>query len=266
MKKVYPLIQNINNACFQKKGTLYDEFNLLFASLFKKHEIHEALIALITSKREGLSRVNIEEHFKYKGGRLTERLKELEEAGFITSFTPSQKKRGTFYKVIDEYTLFYLNWIAPGAKARITKTINDQYWEQLSSTAAWKAWSGYAFEAVCFKHMDKLKRALHIPEGSEIFSWRYHPKEDESNDGAQIDLIFDRPDDIINLGEIKYCKTPFSLDKKYAAFLLKREQIYCKVTKTKKQIFHSLIVSGGLKKTLYSEEMIASFATLEDLF
>lgn len=266
IEKGFSAIQNINNACFQKKGTLYDEFDLLFASLFKKHEVHEELVTLISSKREGISRTDIEDSLKYKGGRLTERLKELEEAGFIISFMSWQKERGIYYKIIDEYTLFYLTWIAPRAKNRISKNIDDKYWETLSTTASWRAWSGYAFEAICFKHINQLKKALNIPDGSEVFTWRYIPKKENENPGVQIDLLFDRSDNIVNLCEIKYCKAPFVLDKKYAQHLLYRAEVYCKITKTKKHIFHSLIVAGGLKRTINSDEIISSVSTLNDLF
>jgi AAA+ ATPase superfamily predicted ATPase len=266
IEKGLSAIQNINNVCFSKKGTLYDEFDLLFASLFKKHEIHEALITFIASRREGISRNEIESHFKSKGGRLTGRLKELEEAGFIIALTPWKKERGVYYKVVDEYTLFYLTWIAKRAVNRIAKSVDDHYWEVLSSKAAWKAWSGYAFESICFKHIDQIKKALKIPNGSDVFPWRHKADDSQENAGAQVDLVFDRPDKIINLCEIKYCSSLFVLDKKYASQLLSREKIYSKVTKTSKQIFHSMIVSGGLKKSAYSEELIASVATLNDLF
>jgi AAA+ ATPase superfamily predicted ATPase len=265
VEKGLSAIQNINNICFSKKGTLYDEFELLFASLFKKHEMHEEIIKFIASKREGVARYEIESYFKYKGGRLTRRLKELEEAGFIIAFTPWKKERGVYYKVIDEYTLFYLTWIAKRAASRISKNIDDRYWEVLSAKSAWKTWAGLSFEAICFKHINQIKKTFQIPYGSDVSSWRYiSDKEEES--GAQIDLIFDRPDNIVNLCEIKYCSSPFVIDKKYARHILSREKIYCKVAKTNKQIFHSMIVSGGLKKTMYSEEIIASYATLNDLF
>lgn len=43
-----------------------------------------------------------------RGGTLSLRFQELEDAGFIASFIPYQKKeRGEFFKIIDEYTLFY---------------------------------------------------------------------------------------------------------------------------------------------------------------
>jgi len=265
VEKGLSAIQNINNICFNKKGTLYDEFELLFASLFKNHEIHEEIITFIAGKREGVTRHEIESRLKYKGGRLTERLKELEEAGFIIGFIPWKKERGIYYRVIDEYTLFYLTWIAKRAASRISRNIDDHYWEVLSTKSAWKAWAGLSFEAICFKHIEKIKKALCIPDGSEASSWR-HISDKKLESGAQIDLIFDRPDNTVNLCEIKYCSTPFVIDKKYAHHLINREKIYCKVTKTKKQIFHSMIASSGLKKTVYSEELIASYANLNDLF
>lgn len=259
-------IQNINNLCFSRKGTLYDEFDMLFASLFNSHEVHEKIIRILAEKREGVSRADIEKQSDYKGGRLSKRLNELEEAGFVTKFTPWKKERGIFYKIIDEYSLFYLNWIVPKTANHATKSIDDAYWETLSQSAAWKAWSGYAFEAICFKHIDAIKKALNIPSGSEVSSWRYIPDASSNLSGAQIDLVFDRPDGIVNLCEIKYCKTPFAIDKKYAHLLLEREKTYKRVTKTTKQIFHSIIASSGLKKTLYSEEIIASVVKLNDLF
>ena len=267
IEKGLSAIQNVNNICFNKKGTLYDEFDLLFASLFKKHDIHESIITFIASKREGVSRGELESQFEAKGGRLTTRLKELEEAGFIVSFLPWGKVRGLYYKVIDEYTLFYLTWIAHRATSRISQNMDDRYWEVLSGQASWKSWSGYAFEAVCFKHIAQIKRALHIPDGSDAFSWKYAPVGKNSEEsGVQVDLVFDRPDNIVNLCEIKYYASAFAINKKYAEHLLYRESVFRKITKTKKQIMHSMIVSSGLKKTIHSEEIISSSAGLDDLF
>ena len=265
-EKGYSAIQNINQSCFQRSGTLYDEFHVLFASLFNHHKQHEELIRLIASKREGISRAHIEGILDYKGGSLTRRLQELETAGFVVSFVPWKRERGIYYKVIDEYTLFYLTWIENKAASRISKNIDDQYWENLSKKSAWLAWSGYAFEAICFKHIKQIMKGLNIPDGSDVSSWRYVPEKGAYEDGAQIDLIFNRPDGIVTLCEIKYCRTPFVIDKQYAAVLQKREGIYKKVTKTRKQIFHSMVVSSGLKKTMYSEALIDSYITLDELF
>jgi len=268
LDKGFSAIQNINRMCFQKRGNLSDEFNLLFSSLFNNAELYEIIIKIIASKREGVSREEIEHGVKYKGGRLTQRLSELEQIGFITSFTQwGREKKGIYYKIIDEYILFYLTWIAPGAKARITKEVTSKYWEEVSQTQAWKSWAGYAFEAVCFKHINLIRKALHIPDGAEAYMWKHIPKTGaEIQLGAQIDLVFDRSDGIINICEIKYSKTPYIIDKDGARILLNKVQIYRDVTKINKLIFISLITTFGLKNTINSEKIITSTATLDDLF
>lgn len=265
VEKGLSAVQNINNMCFSRKGTLYDEFELLFASLFNRHALHEEMIRFIARKRSGVTRKEIEAHFDCKGGRLSGRLQELEEAGFIISFTPGNRQRGLSYKVIDEYTLFYLTFIAPRATNGLARNVDERYWEALSLQPVWKAWAGLAFESICFKHINQIRKALQIPDGSNALSWRSQAIDGETG-GTQIDLIFDRPDNIINLCEIKYCSTPYVVDKKYVQKSLERAEIYRKMTKSHKHIFHSLIASGGIKKNSHSEELIASSATLHDLF
>jgi uncharacterized protein len=268
LEKDLSAIQNINKACFQKKGSLLDEFDILFSSLFSNSDIYKTLIELIASKREGITREEIERLMQCRGGRLTRWLSELEDIGFITSFTPwGREKKGLYYKLIDEYTLFYLTWIAPKSKNRVKNELTTKYWEEISQTQAWKTWAGYAFEAVCFKHISQIRRALHIPDGAEAYAWKYIPhKKSEFQSGAQIDLVFDRPDGIVNLCEIKYSKSNFTIDKKEAKKLLSKVNVYREVTKTKKLIFISLITTFSLKKSANAENLVTSFATFDDLF
>lgn len=266
LDKGFSAIQNINRLCFQKKGGLLDEFHLLFASLFNNSEAYETIIKIIARKREGVSREEIERSLKYKGGGLTKRLSELEEVGFIISFTQwGRAKKGLYYKIVDEYTLFYLTWIASGSK--IKKEMTSKYWEEISQTQAWKSWAGYAFEAICFKHIGLVRKALHIPDGAEAYPWKYIPTRSTSiQSGAQIDIVFERNDGIINLCEIKYSKIPYIIDKDIAENLLNKVKVYRDVTKTTKLIFISLITTFGLKQTINSEKIVTSIATLEDLF
>lgn len=262
----FSAIQNINRLCFQRKGGLLDEFHLLFASLFNNSDAYETIIKIIAGKREGVSREEIEQSLKYKGGGLTKRLTELEEVGFIISFTQwGRAKKGIYYKIVDEYTLFYLTWIAPNSK--IKKEMTSKYWEEISQTQAWKSWAGYAFEAICFKHIGLVRKALHIPDSAEVYPWKYIPtKNTATQSGAQIDIVFERNDGIVNLCEIKYSKIAYSIDKDIAENLLNKVKVYRDVTKTTKLIFISLITTFGLKQTTNSEKIVTSVATLEDLF
>ena len=265
MEKGLSAVQNINALCFMKQGDLFDEFKNLFSSLFENAHFHEEIIRLMASKREGISRSHIENLYKTKGGRLSLRLRELEEAGFIKKFVPLGRIRGSYYRIIDEYTLFYLKWIEPTLQNALSAQWNDEYWEALSHSASWKAWSGYAFEAICYKHLPQIRKVLKIPNGSVASSWK-HIGKGEKDEGAQIDLLFERPDNATTICEIKYYKTPFEINKEVASDLNRKTKVFQRVRKSEKQIFISMITSSRLKKNLYAEDLVASEVTIEDLF
>lgn len=257
-------IQNINKLCFQKHGVLYTEFQRLFASLFDHAVAHEELIYLISKKREGIGRSELFEKAKLStdGGRLTDRLDELEKAGFIKFFIPGYKKRGIYYKIIDEYTLFYLTWLKPIQN----EIVDAHYWEAQAHSPAYKSWSGYSYELICYKHISAIMHKLKIPYGSKAASWRQVAAKASKVDGAQIDLFFDRPDGIITICEIKYTDKPFKIDKEYAGKLLNKVKVFKSQTKTKKQIFIAMISANGIQPSIYSEELICGVVALEDLF
>lgn len=257
-------IQNINKLCFQKRGILYTEFQRLFTSLFDHAVVHEELIYLLSKKREGMVRSELFEKAKLStdGGRLTDRLDELEKAGFIISFIPWHKQHGVYYKIIDEYTLFYLTWIKP-IKNEI---VDKHYWEAQAHNPAYKSWSGYAYELICYKHLSVIMHKLSIPHGSRAASWKHVATKTSNGKGTQIDLFFDRPDGIVTICEIKYTDKPFKIDKEYAANLMNKVKVFKAKTRTKKQIFIAMISANGIQPTIYSEELISGVVTLEDLF
>ncbi len=207
--------QAIEALCFQKNGDLVHEFDRLFASLFKESAIYSDLIRIIAHYRYGISKSHLINESKLsRGGRAALRLKDLEEAGFIEEFLPhGNKEKGTYYKIVDEYILFYLQWIEPLLNSIKKQDQHTGYWLSRVRTPNWKSWSGYAFEAVCSKHISQIRKALSIDPGAEAGSWRYIPRNDEEKRGAQIDLLFDRPDDAITICEIKQTDTPFMIFK-----------------------------------------------------
>ena len=174
---------------------------------------------------------------------------------------PWDKKRGEYYKVVDEFCLFYIYWLelAKGKK------LPQDYWLKQTKKPNYHVWAGYAFEAVCHKHIDQIIESLKIKSVETISSWRFVAKKKEEY-GAQIDLLMDRSDDAITLCEIKYTDNPFQIDKAYAKNLLNKVAVYRQQTKTKKQIFIAMISANGIKPTMYSEELISGVVTLDDLF
>ncbi len=263
-------VQNINKICFTKDGLLLDEFQKLYTSLYKDSEIHIKLIRIIASQRQGISIIEILEKDKAlsSGGRLRQRLLELEAAGFIQGLVPyGNKKKGVFYRILDEYTYFYLRWIEPFTESLNVLEEKSHYWEKVSQTPLWYNWAGYTFESICFKHIDKVRHALGIDKIiSKIGSWRYIPGPLDSDKGAQIDLLFDRADRVITICEIKSSIGKFTIDKAYAENLRNKIAVYRNQTKTKSQIFIAMITMHGLVKNQYSEELVSNEITLADLF
>jgi len=269
LQKNLSVSENINNLCFRKQGRLYDEFKQLFASLFDEAESYEELVRVIACNRHGISREEIEKNVQHtqKGGTLTKRLQDLEMAGFIKKFLPiGHARRGMFYRILDEYTLFYLQWIEPEKNNMALEIDDGQFWLNILKMPQYQSWHGYAFESVCYKHVSYIKKALGLTMATHIGAWRYTPKTHEDGSGAQIDLLFDRRDDAITLCEIKYSEKPFVLDKACADNIKRLANTFRTVTRSKKQIFMVLITASGLKANAYSKETIAAVVSLDDFF
>jgi hypothetical protein len=269
VKRNLSAVQNIDFLCFRKDGVLFREFNNLFSSLFDKSEVYLDLIRAIAKHHYGISQAELFRQLgeNSRGGTIVKRLKDLEDTGFIISFIPyGHKQKGVYYKVFDEYTLFYLYWVETSAKTIQKLEVLENYWESKANYPAWNAWAGYAFESVCYKHIANIRKALKINAGAEVGNWQFSVKKNQTENGAQIDLLFDRKDDAMTICEIKYSKEPFVIDKQYAANLLNKVAVYKKHTGTNKQIFIAMISASGLKPTMYSEELISGCVTLDDLF
>lgn len=261
--------QIIEKLAFTEKGILLNEFDNLFSSLFEHSEIYIQLIKAIASRRYGIGQ---QELLKIMGTSAMgavgiKALRELEETGFIISFMPHYHKRqGIYYRLIDEYTYFYLKWIAPIKKTLQRRSLNKGNWQAMQKTPEWHSWLGYAFEAVCYKHISVIRQALLISPDAIANSWRYIPRKNIKGRGAQIDLLFDRKDDVITLCEIKYSEEPFILTKEYVEVLKNKMEVFKEQTQTKKQLFLAFIATNGIKNNYYAEDMISGVVVLDDLF
>ncbi len=261
--------QCIDELCFQNNGALVNEFGRLFSSLFEDPKPYIDLIRIIAQHRYGIGQASLIIQSKLPlGGSTTHRFQQLEEAGFITSIVPyGHKDKGIYYVIDDEYCLFYLQWIEPHLKMISKKAVNKGFWLSFAQRPAWKSWIGIAFESICYKHIDQIRLALRLDPGSIAGTWRYMPRSKTlDQEGAQIDLLFDRPDGSITICEIKNSDKLFAIDKAYAQTLKNKMTIFQKQTRTKKQLFLAMVTALGIQATMYSEELVTNQVTLDDLF
>jgi hypothetical protein len=254
-------VQNIENICFAPNGLLKDEFHQLYPALFENSEKHIQVIRALAKKWKGMTRQEIIAISKLPTGGGTSRIiEELLTSGFISAYQPFQnKKKDILYRLTDEYSLFYIHFIE-------NKAIHEKgAWTQLSQSQKYKSWCGYAFENMCLKHIDQIKNALQIGGiYSESSGFLY--KGSKENPGIQIDLIIDRNDHVINICELKFYSTPFSITKSYTKNLRNKLRIFKEVTKTKKQLMLTFISSFGINENEYSIGLVDNSLTMEVLF
>ena len=241
INKNLSLTQNINRLCFSPGGELREEFDNLYASLFKNASRHVLVVEALGKKKSGITREEIKKITKLsEGGTLAEALEELELSGFIRKYSPfARKKKGTLYQLVDHFTLFHLAFI------KGSSLHDSDYWIKTRETQSFRTWRGYAFEQVCLSHVAQIQKALGITGViTHVQSWR----SEMSNPGTQIDLLINRNDRVISLCEMKFSDSELTITKKLAQELRNKRNIFIEETGTKKTVHIALITPIGVKR------------------
>jgi hypothetical protein len=258
IKKGLSLAQNIDNLFFTSNGELRNEFNNLYASLFRKSDCYIKVVEALSKKGNGLSRGEIESATKIKnGGGLTNILRNLENCDFIRKYTSFNKKsRDMLYQLIDPFTLFYFKFITKN------EYNDEQFWTNSLNTPLYNTWAGFAFETLALLHVREIKKALSISGiQSSVAAWRSRT----STPAAQIDLIINRKDGIINLIEVKFAGKEFVISKDYESNLRNKIFAFKDETNTRKTVHLLMLTSFGIKQNKYSE-IIQKELLMNDLF
>ena len=113
-------------------------------------------------------------------------------------------------------------------------------------------------------HIDHIKDALRVggvlsQESTLVIQG------DSDRSGTQIDLVILRADNVVNLCEVKFTTTPFSIDKEYHDRLLHRIECLRELLNDESKSIHlTFITSKGLKHNMYSG-IVQNEVTLNDL-
>ena len=260
LEKGLSLSQNIDKIIFAKNGKLSNEFDQLYASLFKSPEQYIDIVTALGKKKAGMTREEIIVAIdKYSNGALSKVLDELEYCGFIRKYNGFDKKsKQAIYQLIDNYTLFYFKFIQQN------ENNDEHFWSASIDSAMHRAWSGLAFERLCMAHTQQIKAALGIAGVlSNVYSWR--KEADETSDGAQIDLLIDRKDQVINLCEMKYSLSEYAIDAEYEQKLRNKKSAFIYATNTRKAVHLTMVTTFGIKANAHSG-IVQNEVKLDDLF
>lgn len=252
----YSLAQNIDNLFFSQEGEMRREFSRLFKTLFSSSEPYIEIIKILAKNSGGMTRDEIAKKLgKKDNGHLSDRLEDLKNCDFLRFYNVKVNKisaKNGIYQLTDFYTAFYLRFV--------TKNSNDShFWGTRLKTNELNTWAGLAFEKVAMVHINQIKRKLHIDYMScEYYSCRLSD--------AQIDLVIERADSVINICEIKYSVDKYLISKSEYDKVMHRVDAFTRETKSDKfSIQPIFITTKGLADGMYSKS-ISFDVTLDDLF
>ena len=257
-KPKYSLPQNVDDIFFKENAPLRNECSNLYRSLFRNADGHLRVIESLASRNYGKTREEIMVSTGMsEGGGLSKILGELKTSGFIREYRAfGKKKRDRLYQLVDPFTLFCLRF---GSKRDV---YSSDYWLRFCTSPAHAAWAGYAFEILCLLHIPQIRKALGISGVlTEIYSW----KSKSYDPGAQIDLVIERGDQVVNLCEMKYCSSEYAIDKAVDLNLRNKKSAFMAETHTRKAAQTTMITTYGLRKNAY-QAGIPFEVTLDDLF
>lgn len=250
------LAQNIDNLFFSQDRELRREFSRLFKTLFSSPEPYIEIIKILSKNAGGMTRDEIAKKLgKKDNGHLSDRLEDLKNCDFLRFYNVKVNKisaKNGIYQLTDFYTAFYLRFVTKNS-------VDNHYWVNHLMSSDLNVWAGLTFEKVAMVHINQIKRKLHIDYMScEYYSCRLSD--------AQIDLVIERADSIINICEIKYSTDKYLITKAEYEKVLHRIATFTRETKSSKFAIQPIfITTKGLSEGTYSQS-IAYNVTLEDLF
>lgn len=261
LKKGLSLSQNIDRILFEKDAPLRDEFKYLYASVFKKPENYVKIIEALGTKKVGMTREEIINAAKISNsGDLTTKLEELESCGFIRKYYAfGMKKKNAIYQLMDCFTLFYFKFLK-------SQPTDEHFWTNQINTPLVNTWMGLAFERVCMEHIEQIKVKLGISGVlTEVNSWYCKADLDNGVFGSQIDMLIVRKDQVINLCEMKYSQSEYTITEKVDRNIRNKINDLITVSGIKYAIYPTIITTYGLVENSYSQE-VQSVVTMDDLF
>ena len=183
--------ENARQLCFMPHGTLFREFNETFSDVFGRRSASRGA-ALRCLSKSPLSVAELARVLhKTPNGKLTNALRDLEYAGFVSRDSGLNPQTGEplrmeRYRVKDNYTRFYLRYIAPRHRMIERGLFKFSSLEQLNG---WDAMLGLQFENLVLNHVEDVLPRLGLERALVLSAAPYVRRSANGGRGCQIDLL-----------------------------------------------------------------------------
>lgn len=196
--------QNMNRLCFSEDSPLAREVDRIFYSQFRESRQYVRIVQTLRNGASTLKELGRQLQIS-SGGGLRQYVRNLEDAEIVRAFIPfGRGPRSKFrrYSLLDEYLHFYFRYVEPNRQT-ITESRSSKLFELLTSSS-FDTWLGFAFERFCIKHSHRLAEIMGFA-ADVLIAAPYFERDDT---GFQIDLLFQRADNVLTVCEIKHHDRP----------------------------------------------------------
>ncbi len=256
----YSLPENIDRLLFRHSGVLSNEFERLFSASFDNANLALKITRALSEKGIGLSRDDILKQIQCTDGQtFSDSLKALLLSGYIIKYSPLQEgKKESLYKLIDPFCLFYLRFVEGN------ESLDEHFFLDNESSGKLQSWKGFAFETLCYNHLNQIKSALGV-SGVATSRFSFVQKGDGNQPGAQVDLVLERKDNIVSLCELKFYSDEYRANASDDLDVRNKKSVLSRLIKKRQSIQTVLITTFGLKPGQY-QWTYQKIVTLDDLF
>jgi len=240
------------------------EYERIFISSLSENKHYKDIIQFLAEVRFA-TRDEILKHLNLSSsGTLTLILKDIELCGFIEKYVPYHLDQNSLlarYCISDHYLQFYYKFIHP-----LDKEIRSGRFQDNPTTAlkmdTYQKWLGFAFERFCRRRHHLIAKILGFHGIQYQAGAFYNKKTQKEEPGFQLDLVFDRADQVITLCEIKYTQSKTGVTV-IEEFERKIELFQKHHRKTLQKV---LITAEGASDALLARHYFDHVITLEDVF
>lgn len=106
------LVNNVDRLFFRRNGQLKTEFDELYSAIFNNADRYVEIVKLLFENKQGMTYDEVAKRSGIDGKRLTTVLRNLERYDFVMTYRQfGNKSRGTLYRLVDFYTLFFYKFV-----------------------------------------------------------------------------------------------------------------------------------------------------------
>lgn len=191
---------------FTSGGFFSREYERIFTSSMSENKYYKTIVEILSTRKFATRKELAELLGITSGGSLSNVLLDLEKSGIISNYCPFNLSEGTTltrYVIDDNYLQYYFKFIKP-----LQKNIETGAYEHNPKSAlkidSYTKWLGFTFERFCRKFHFIIAKILYFSGVHYQSGAFFNRTTEKENPGYQIDLIFDRADNVYTICEIKY--------------------------------------------------------------